>query len=143
MRSVSSDATSRVPPICMRDWWTPPLAEMHYYTDNLLGDRWRTAGQSDRTVADGYDFYHRKSMVGRDETPERVERDRMWLMPAHAKDRTWHRLGGRDLLTGALLWIRTARCGLTGASGTVEPCMMRSRYEWHAAPFPAQTRWGP
>ena len=63
-------------PICMRDWWTPLPAEMHYYTDNLLGDRWRTAGHP-ITVADGYDFYHRKSMVGRDETPERVERDRM------------------------------------------------------------------
>lgn len=63
-------------PICKREWWTVPLTpELHYYADNQFGDRMRVAGHP-VIATDGYDFYHRRSMVGRDETPERVERDR-------------------------------------------------------------------
>lgn len=60
-------------PMCMREWWRP-LPDLHYYSDNLFGDWMRQAGHPP-TIAEGFDFYHRRSMVGRDESRPRVERD--------------------------------------------------------------------
>ena len=62
-------------PICMRAWWQPLDPRLHYWSDNQFGDLQAQAGRP-VMVADGYDFYHRKSMVGRDESPERLARDR-------------------------------------------------------------------
>ena len=56
-------------------------------------------------------------------------------MPAHAKDRTWHRLRSPVVDKDGTVW--THWCEWDG-----QPVLMRSRYERHAAPFPAQTRWG-
>jgi hypothetical protein len=61
-------------PMCRREWWVP-LPNIHYYSDNAFGDRMAATGHLP-VVAEGFDFYHRRSMVGRDETPERVDRDR-------------------------------------------------------------------
>ena len=64
-------------PFLRRDWW--PLAgpmpeQLHYFTDTLITDR--LARHGIRTCqAPGFDFFHHRSMVGRDETPERLDRD--------------------------------------------------------------------
>lgn len=52
--------------ICPRAWWrdVPPI---HYYSDNAFDDLMRRDGHTPR-IAEGFDFYHRKSMVGRDES---------------------------------------------------------------------------
>lgn len=67
-------------PMCKTAWWKP-LPEIHYYSDNAFHEIMRRDGHMP-TVAPGYDFYHRRSMVGRDETPERVERDRRVFLSA-------------------------------------------------------------
>lgn len=61
-------------PLCRRDWWQD-VPEIHYFSDNAFTDLMIATGHSPM-VADGFDFYHRRSMVGRDETPERIDRDR-------------------------------------------------------------------
>ena len=58
---------------CLREWWHP-VPPVHYYSDNAFDDLMRVSGHTP-TVAEGFDFYHRKSMVGRDESPERLARD--------------------------------------------------------------------
>ena len=58
-------------PTCLRRWWVP-VPDLHYYSDNAFTDNMAAAGHSVR-VAEGYDFIHRKSMVGRDE--ERMGRE--------------------------------------------------------------------
>jgi hypothetical protein len=64
-----------------RDWWEPVL-ETHYYSDDSLTDLMRAAGHLP-VIAEGFDFYHRRSMVGRLETPERMYADHVlydrWL----------------------------------------------------------------
>jgi hypothetical protein len=60
-------------PACHRDWWHAVPAELHYYSDNWFGDQMRRDGHH-AIVVDGFDFYHRRSMVGRNEA-ERVSRD--------------------------------------------------------------------
>jgi hypothetical protein len=61
--------------ICRRGWWRNIDPKLHYYSDNLFGDLMAAAGHP-AVAVDGFDFYHRHSMVGRDDSPERVERDR-------------------------------------------------------------------
>lgn len=61
-------------PFCRREWWQN-IPEVHYFSDNAVGDLMARRGIVPMVV-DGYDFYHRRSMVGRDESPERLERDR-------------------------------------------------------------------
>ena len=61
-------------PICRREWWRD-VPEVHYFSDNAFGELMATAGHP-AIVTEGFDFYHRRSMVGRDESPERVGRDR-------------------------------------------------------------------
>ena len=60
--------------ICRREWWRPVI-EQQYWSDNHFDDLMRAAGHTP-TVAEGFDFYHRKSMVGRDDGPERMARER-------------------------------------------------------------------
>lgn len=60
--------------ICRRAWWRN-VPEIHYWSDNAFDDLMRATGHKP-TVAPHFDFYHRRSMVGRDELPERLERDR-------------------------------------------------------------------
>lgn len=60
--------------ICRREWWRD-VPEVHYYSDNAFGDLMTASGHTP-FVAEGFDFHHRRSMVGRDESPERVARDR-------------------------------------------------------------------
>lgn len=60
-------------PFCKTGWWQDvPL--VHYYSDNAFTDLMARAGHPTRVV-DGYDFLHRRSLVGRDDSPERVARD--------------------------------------------------------------------
>jgi hypothetical protein len=73
-------------PFCRREWWVP-VAEIHYYSDNHFGDVMRRAGHSS-VVASDYDFLHRKSMVGRDESPARMNRDRNDYLHARASGTT-------------------------------------------------------
>lgn len=61
--------------ICRREWWVDVPPELHYYSDNFFDDAMRAASHLPVPVV-GFDFYHRRSMVGRDESPERVARDR-------------------------------------------------------------------
>jgi hypothetical protein len=49
--------------ICKREWWQDVLPIL-YYSDNQFDELMRTAGHMP-TVAEGFDFYHRRSMVGR------------------------------------------------------------------------------
>jgi hypothetical protein len=58
--------------ICRREWWEPVI-EQQYWSDNHFDDLMRAAGHTPE-IAEGFDFYHRKSMVGRDES--RMERER-------------------------------------------------------------------
>jgi hypothetical protein len=60
--------------ICRREWWQN-VPELHYYSDNSFDDLMRAAGHIP-TITEGFDFYHRKSMIGRVETPERMARER-------------------------------------------------------------------
>lgn len=60
--------------ICRREWWQD-VPEVHYYSDNAFGDLMAETGHQP-IVAEGFDFYHRRSMIGRDESAERVGRDR-------------------------------------------------------------------
>ena len=60
--------------ICRREWWRD-VPELHYFSDNAWTDLMIADGHLP-TVAEGFDFYHRKSMVGRDDGPERMERER-------------------------------------------------------------------
>lgn len=62
-------------PFCRREWWRD-VPEIHYYSDNAWSDLMIMLGHVP-TVAEGFDFYHRRSTVGRDESPERVDRDRL------------------------------------------------------------------
>ena len=59
--------------ICRREWWQD-VPELMYYSDNAFTDL-MVAGGHDPVIAPGFDFYHRRSLVGRDDTPERVARD--------------------------------------------------------------------
>lgn len=61
--------------ICQREWWRD-VPELHYFSDNAFDDLMRAAGHEPLVVS-GFDFYHRKSMIGRDESPERMERERL------------------------------------------------------------------
>jgi hypothetical protein len=61
-------------PFCRREWWQP-VPEVHYWSDNAFTELMCMAGHFP-TVADGFNFYHRRSMVGRDESSERLRRDR-------------------------------------------------------------------
>jgi hypothetical protein len=61
--------------ICRREWWQPVI-ERQYFSDNHFDDLMRAAGHTP-TIAPGFDFYHRRSLIGRDDGPERVERDRI------------------------------------------------------------------
>lgn len=60
--------------ICRREWWQD-VVEAHYWSDNHFGDLMAASGHP-AVVAEGFDFFHRRSMVGRDESPERLARDR-------------------------------------------------------------------
>lgn len=60
--------------ICRREWWQPVI-EQQYWSDNFFDDLMRAAGHTPM-VAEGFDFYHRRSMVGRDDGPERIARER-------------------------------------------------------------------
>lgn len=60
-------------PFCLREWWVD-VAEIHYWSDNHFGDLMSRAGHSP-AVAPNFDFIHRKSMVGRDESPQRLAKD--------------------------------------------------------------------
>ena len=60
--------------ICRREWWRD-VPELHYYSDNAFTDLMIATGH-EPVIAPGFDFYHRKSMVGRDDSPERTERER-------------------------------------------------------------------
>jgi hypothetical protein len=64
--------------ICRREWWPKLPDEMHYWNDNLFTDLMVKAGHAPR-VAPGFDFFHRRSMIGRgagmSET-DRLEHDR-------------------------------------------------------------------
>lgn len=64
-------------PICLRDWWVDVPADLHYYTDNAFTDLMGASGHPP-LIAEGYDFYHRRSMVGRGagmEEGDRVQHD--------------------------------------------------------------------
>ena len=61
-------------PFCRREDWID-VPECHYYSDNAFGELQAREGRV-ACIAPGYDFIHRRSMVGRDETPERLARDR-------------------------------------------------------------------
>ena len=61
--------------ICRREWWRD-VVELQYWSDNHFDDLMRADGHLP-TVAEGFDFYHRRSLIGRDDSPERVERDRL------------------------------------------------------------------
>jgi hypothetical protein len=60
-------------PICRREWWqdVPPI---HIWSDNAFTELMIAGGHMPR-VADGFDFYHRRSMIGRDETPQHIAAD--------------------------------------------------------------------
>lgn len=60
-------------PACQRDWWRDVPPELHYYSDNWFGDQMARDGHT-ATAVDGFVFYHRRSMVGRNEA-EWVSRD--------------------------------------------------------------------
>lgn len=59
--------------ICRREWWQPVI-EQQYWSDNHFDDLMRAAGHMP-VVAEGFDFYHRRSMVGRDESRMEQERE--------------------------------------------------------------------
>jgi hypothetical protein len=59
--------------ICRREWWEPVI-EQTYYSDNHFDDLMRAAGHTPM-IAEGFDFYHRRSMVGRDESRLDAERE--------------------------------------------------------------------
>lgn len=59
--------------ICRREWWRD-VPEIHYWSDNAFDDLMR-ADDHVPMVVPGFDFYHRKSMVGRDESPPRLAAD--------------------------------------------------------------------
>lgn len=50
-------------PFCRREWWIP-VPPIHYFSDNAFGALVGRAGHPG-LVADGYDFYHHRSLVGR------------------------------------------------------------------------------
>lgn len=60
-------------PFCRLEWWRPVVA-CHYWTDNHFTDLMAQTGHPS-LVAPGFDFYHRRSLVGRDDSPARVMRD--------------------------------------------------------------------
>jgi len=60
--------------ICRREWWCD-VPELHYWSDNAFDDLMRAAGHTP-VIAEGFDFYHRKSMVGRDDSPKRMAAER-------------------------------------------------------------------
>jgi hypothetical protein len=60
--------------ICRREWWQD-VPEIHYWSDNAFDVLMRATGH-EPTIAPGFDFNHRRSMIGRDESPERLDRDR-------------------------------------------------------------------
>ena len=60
-------------PACRREWWRD-VPEIHYFSDNIWTD-WMVRDGHPPTVADGFDFVHRRSMVGRHEA-EWMARDR-------------------------------------------------------------------
>ena len=60
--------------ICRREWWQPVI-EQTYFSDNHFDDLMRAAGHMPMVV-EGFDFYHRRSMIGRDDGPERMARER-------------------------------------------------------------------
>jgi hypothetical protein len=68
--------------ICRREWWVD-VVEAHYWSDNHFGDVMAATGHP-AIVAEGFDFFHRRSMVGRDDSPERVERDRQTYMASQS-----------------------------------------------------------
>jgi len=64
-------------PFCRREWWQDIPADLHYYTDNAFTDLMVRDGHEPVT-APGYDFLHRKAMVGRGagmSESDRMERD--------------------------------------------------------------------
>ena len=61
-------------PVCMRSWWEPLDPRLHYWADNQFGDVQAKQGHF-TIVMDDFDFLHRKSMIGRDESAERLARD--------------------------------------------------------------------
>jgi hypothetical protein len=58
---------------CRREWWRD-VFEAHYYTDNHFTDLMRRRGHWP-IITEGFDFRHRKSMVGRNE--ERMRQDHL------------------------------------------------------------------
>ena len=50
--------------ICRREWWVDVPPELHYWSDNWFGDAMTATGHK-QVVAEGFDFFHRRSMVGR------------------------------------------------------------------------------
>lgn len=50
-------------PFCRREWWIP-VPPIHYFSDNAFGALVGRAGHP-CIVAEGYDFYHHHSMIGR------------------------------------------------------------------------------
>ena len=59
--------------ICKREWWQN-VPDIHYWSDNAFTDLMQAAGH-EPTVVEGFDFYHRRSMIGRDESTARLHRD--------------------------------------------------------------------
>lgn len=60
-------------PFCRREWWRDVPADMHYYTDNAFTELMIERGHVP-TVAVGYDFNHRRAMVGRGAGMTEMER---------------------------------------------------------------------
>jgi hypothetical protein len=98
--------------ICRREWWQD-VPDLHYFSDNCWTDLMIAAGHTPM-VAEGFDFYHRKSMVGRDESPERLERER-----------------------AAYLAAMEAECGLSPSSSSVETASETSASSSNGSSAPA------
>lgn len=61
--------------ICRREWWRDINPELHYWSDNQFDDLMRESGHQP-VVAEGFDFLHRKSLIGRPDEAGWMERDR-------------------------------------------------------------------
>lgn len=64
--------------VCRRGWWVD-VPETHYYSDDAFTYLMIQADHLP-VVAPGFDFWHRRSLVGRDDSEERCARDRVAAM---------------------------------------------------------------
>ena len=79
--------------ICRREWWRDVPA-VHYYSDNAFDDLMRATGHPP-TVVDGFDFLHLRAMAGRDESSERLLRDREAYEEWRVRSSDLHQLQGQ------------------------------------------------